>query len=169
MDNYPLENVFSLAAFTMAVRSFTNSSQSSITDSNAFSCKYSVAYIRRNQYTVSYASFSAMFILLMKSGLLCACCASATLAPILVPLRINCFERIYSLCSLCKYWHSFTARTAKLKLFPCIAFSKTAPYQSLSIIHYPLSIRGCILSCRFGGLSTRGSCSAAGLPPGERR
>ena len=30
------------------------------------------------------------------SALLCACCASATFAPILVPARKSCFERTYS-------------------------------------------------------------------------
>ena len=49
-----------------------------------------------SQYSVSSASFKAIFSLLVKSALLCAFLLSRIFAPILVPERRICFERTYS-------------------------------------------------------------------------
>ena len=53
-----------------------------------------------NQYFVSLVSFDAIDILAMKSFLVWAALASATLAPILVAALNSCFDKTYSFCSM---------------------------------------------------------------------
>ncbi len=63
----------------------------------SFSLIYPVATNNFIQYFVSFASFNAMESLEIKSFLLCPSIASLTLAPMLVPLLIICFEIMNSL------------------------------------------------------------------------
>jgi hypothetical protein len=61
--------------------------------------------IKHSQLNIIYslASLLAILILAIKSALLCPACASLIFAPIDVPHRKSCFERIYSFFSLQKY------------------------------------------------------------------
>lgn len=68
----------------METRIFSISTQSELIDRNSTSVRYSAAYSNLSQYLVSVVSFKAMLSLEIKSGLLCACCASAVFAPMLV-------------------------------------------------------------------------------------
>lgn len=58
-----------------------------------------VSFKRANQYSVSLASFKAIFILFKKSFLLCACSASRINVPTAVPLRSNCLDKTNSFLS----------------------------------------------------------------------
>ncbi len=71
----------------MLTNNFSDSTQSAKSEELSFSERKSVVFKSLIQYFVSEVSFNAIFILETKSGLLCACSASATFAPILVPLR----------------------------------------------------------------------------------
>ena len=142
---------------------FSNSMQSVKTEDDPSFVRKFVAHSRLIQYLVSAVSFSAMFIFETKSGLLCACLASATFAPILVPLRSNCLERIYSFFCCVRYLYQFTIRTAKLKLFVPITLSipsANLPFQ----INFQLSIFNFQFIRRF-----RNKSSAPECPPGLRR
>src|SRR3989304_4591780 len=79
-----------------------------------------------------------MAILWTKSGLLSACSASRTNAPIAVPQRSNCFDSTNSFFSLHRYLYKFTTRTANAN-----DFSLT----TLLIFNYPFLIFHCQLSC----------------------
>ena len=126
----------------MEVKIFSISTQSANIVFISLSLRKSVALSNFSQYFVSVVSFSAMEILEIKSALLCACCASATLAPILVPERKSCFERTYSFFLSQRYLYSFTILTAKPKLLFSITFSiinyKIGAERPL-IFHFPLS------------------------------
>jgi len=76
-----------------------------------------------------------MLSLEIKSALLCACWASATFAPMLVPERRSCLERVYSFFVLRRYLHRFTVRIANWKLFCSMILSIT--------FNFPLSIFNC--------------------------
>ena len=127
----------------MEVKIFSISTQSANIVFISLSLRKSVALSNFSQYFVSVVSFSAMEILEIKSALLCACCASATLAPILVPERKSCFERTYSFFLSQRYLYSFTILTAKPKLLFSITFSiinyKIGAERPL-IFHFPLSV-----------------------------
>ena len=87
----------------------------------SFSDMYSVLYNSFNQYCVSLASFKAIFIFVLKSGFVCPLCASATFAPILVPLLRSCFYITNSFLSTVRYLYKLTILIEKLKLFSSIA------------------------------------------------
>ena len=87
-------------AFTILTRVPTSCPQSLDNDLYSISDIYSASYSNSIQYCVSVASLRAMFILLEKSGRLCAFFPSWTLAPILVPERKICFDNTYSFLSL---------------------------------------------------------------------
>ena len=134
----------------MEVKIFSISTQSANIVFISLSLRKSVALSNFSQYFVSVVSFSAMEILEIKSALLCACCASATLAPILVPERKSCFERTYSFFLSQRYLYSFTILTAKPKLLFSITFYiinyKIGAERPL-IFHFPFSIFRYFLAC----------------------
>ena len=76
------------------------SSASLYTLSNCIFVRKSVLYNNSNQYFVSDVSFSAMYTFETKSLLLIAHSASAKFAPMDVPERNSCLDRMYSLFSL---------------------------------------------------------------------
>ena len=67
---------------------------------------YPLCFNRISQYLLSLASLLEIDIFDIKSFLLIAACASFTLAPIEVPQRKSCFERIYSFFSCAKNLYS---------------------------------------------------------------
>ena len=107
----------------MLTNNFSNSTQSAKSEELSLSERKPVAFKSLIQYFVSEVSFYAIFIFETKSGLLCACSASATFAPILVPLRSNCFERAYSFLISVKCSYKLTILTAKSKLLISTMFS----------------------------------------------
>ena len=100
----------------MLTDNFSNSTQLAKSEELSLSEGKSVAFKSLIQYFVSDASLNAMLIFETKSDLLCACSASATFAPMLVPLRSNCFERIFSFFPSVRYLYRLTIRIAKSKL-----------------------------------------------------
>ena len=112
-----------LVFLTIATRMHIISLTSFSILSNCSSVKYSVANSNLNQYSVSFASLSAIFNLELKSALLCAFTPSATLAPMLVPLDNNCFESTYSFLFIVRCLYNFTILTANSKLFSTIILS----------------------------------------------
>lgn len=109
-----------LVVLTMLVNSLTSSVMSGWMESNSASDIYPVSFRSSNQYDVSLASFSAMFILLRKSASDCPYTPSATNAPIAVPLLRHCFDRTNSLRSVVSSLYSFTIRMAKAYDFSCM-------------------------------------------------
>ena len=83
-----------------------SSSQSLCIELNSFSDKYWLSFKSISQYSVSFASFKAMFILFKKSAFDCACSASLISAPIAVPLLKSCFDSISSLFFVVKYLYN---------------------------------------------------------------
>ena len=112
----------SLLDFKIVVNIFSISTQSAKIVFISMSDKKSVALSNLSQYLVSVVSFNAIEILEMKSALLCACCASATFAPILVPERKSCLESTNSFFLSERYLYSLTILIAKSKLFFSIIF-----------------------------------------------
>lgn len=74
-----------------------------------------------NQYSVSDASFEAIFSLCIKSLLLSGDCASKTFAPIEVPLLSNCLAMVYLRFSSSRSVNSITS-SANLKEVSTIRF-----------------------------------------------
>jgi len=109
--------------------------QSFSMESVSAAVRYLVADSSRIQYFVSDASFKAMLILDTKSGVLCACSASATFAPILVPLLKSCLDK-QSLSLLrsnvCKDLQ-FLLQTQKTFLQSC------SPFSNSLIFNFPFS------------------------------
>ena len=144
-----MENYWFFADFSIVTKIFSISTQSSKIDFVWFSDKYSVAPNNFIQYFVSDASFRAMFIFDTKSGLLCAYWDSVTLAPILVPARSNCLDRMYSFFSSHKNLYNRTILIANWKLlfsitlsiiFVYIKIAIIAENRKLKIFHFPFSI-----------------------------
>lgn len=77
-----------------------------------------------------------MHILAAKSALLWPRIASETFAPMLVPLRSNCFERTNSFFSVDRCLCKLTILTAKSKDL----LSITLPFIDISILHFALWI-----------------------------
>jgi len=134
-----MQNYFSvLDALQIAVRIPNNSCTSAFKLKYCDLLKKSVRYNSFSQYCVSLASFKAMFIFAAKSALLWPLCASAMLAPILVPHRKSCLERVYYLCSRTRYLYKFTILTANSKLFSTAAFCSMFNlilHSAFSILH----------------------------------
>ena len=80
----------------MLTKIFSSSTQSFNIEEASASVRYLVEAKSLIQYFVSEASFKAMLIFDTKSGVLCACSASDTFAPMLVPLRKSCLDRTNS-------------------------------------------------------------------------
>lgn len=74
-----------------AINSFLIAIQSLLIDLNSRSVRCSLLNMRSSQYMVSFVSLRAISNFDIKSFLLCANCASATLAPTEVPARNNWF------------------------------------------------------------------------------
>ena len=89
--------------FVIDVSNFISSSQSESMLANSFSVIKPASFRSIIQYDDSSASFSAIYILAEKSALLWARWASLTLAPMLVPQRSSCFDKICSDLSSFKY------------------------------------------------------------------
>ena len=87
----------------MDVNILINSTQSSSKLFDSVSDNIPDSFNNSIQYSVSLASFKAMLIFAAKSGFVCPRIPSFTLAPILVPLLSNCFERTNSLFSVVRY------------------------------------------------------------------
>ncbi len=140
MENYFPREV--LMVFTMLANSFISSVLSAWSDSNCFGVMKLLPFNNSNQYSVSLASFKAMFILFKKSAFDCACSDSLIKAPIDVPLRRICFEITNSFFSLVRNLYNFTIRKAKSKLF---GFKISSPIfknnKSFSILNFQFSIR----------------------------
>ncbi len=80
-----------------------------------------------------------MLILDIKSGVLCACSASATFAPMLVPLLKSCLDKTNSFFVSFKCLQRFTILTANEKDFSSIMFAIFAsPYFQFSIFNFQL-------------------------------
>ena len=94
---------------------------------------YSVVFSNRSQYFASEDSFKAIDSLDTKSALLCACCDSATFAPMLVPARSNCLLIMYSCLLFCKSLQSLTISTANRKLFASIIFSAISNLRQIHL------------------------------------
>lgn len=112
-----------LLVFNIEVRILSSSIQSERIDFTSDSDKYAVAFNSLNQYLVSAVSFNEIDIFEIKSAVLCACCASATFAPILVPHLNNCFDITFSFFVKHKYLYKLIILTAKAKLLSSIIFS----------------------------------------------
>ncbi len=76
-----------------------SSSQSLCMELNSISDKKQLSFKSISQYSVSFASFKAIFILFKKSDLDCPCSASLIRAPIAVPLLKSCLDKINSFLS----------------------------------------------------------------------
>ncbi len=105
-----------------------SSAQSHIILSDSSLVSILVSDINSIRYSVSLASFNEIFILAIKSALLCPLIASLILAPILVPERSICLDNINFLISSTKYLYKFTVLTANLKLLDTIVFSALEQY-----------------------------------------
>lgn len=95
-------------------------------DKNISSEMYELSFSSDSQYFVSLASFRAMYILLMKSALLCANFASLIKAPMAVPLRRTYFDSTNSRFSSFRKQYNLMIRNAKEYDFS---------YTILSFIH----------------------------------
>ena len=80
--------------------------------SNSVDSRYLASWSNSSQYSVSPASFNAIYILAIKSALLCANWASFIFAPMLVPLRSNCLLRTNSLLFETKWRYKHIIRKA---------------------------------------------------------
>ena len=140
----------------MLTNIFSNSTQSAKSELLSFSERKSVAFKSLIQYFVSEVSFNAIFIFETKSSLLCACSASATLAPMLVPLRSICLQRTYSFFVSVKYLYKLTIRTAKSKLFVSIMLSISITFN------FPFSIINFLLFHCSSSLNGAGKCHFIG-------
>ena len=87
---------YTLLGYNIVINSFFSSTQSAYIDSNCSFVRISVSCKISSQYRLSAHSFNAICCLAIKSGLLIAYCASAILAPMLVPDRNSCFDITYS-------------------------------------------------------------------------
>lgn len=85
IDNYFFSPV-SFVDFTILTSNLISSLQSSTIDENTFHPDTTMSCKSINQYSVSFASFKATLILLIKSALDWACSASLIKAPIDVPI-----------------------------------------------------------------------------------
>ena len=86
-----------LVVLTMRIRRWRISLHSTMIWSKCSSLIKLLSFRSIIQYSVSFASFKAMFILCRKSALDWACSASLIRAPIAVPLQSNCFDKTNSL------------------------------------------------------------------------
>lgn len=83
-------------------------------ESNSFSDMKFASLKSVSQYSVSFASLSATFILFKKSALDCACSASLIKAPIAVPLQRSYFDSTYSLWFDVSHLYKLIVRKANL-------------------------------------------------------
>ena len=133
--HYPFYILFAFAVFIEVVRIFCNSLQSIIKDSACFSVINSPSRNKQSQYSVSKASLCAMESLWIKSGLDCACPPSAIFAPIEVPERKICFDKINSFFLRINAYKVSQSAKQICKIYP----SKHSLYYPLSTIRYPFS------------------------------
>lgn len=142
MDSYFARDFF--VVFTILTSKRISSSQSLCMELNSNSDKYWLSFKSINQYSVSLASFKAIFILFKKSALDCACAASLIKAPIDVPLLNSCFDKTNSVFSLISHWYKWTHRKANLYDFGSRILSinklKIILQKYKKILNYQLSI-----------------------------
>jgi len=119
----------SVAVLTDVVSIFPISIQSPFMELNSFSVMKLPAFNLSSQYIVSLHSFCAILSLHIKSFFEAANPASATLAPILVPERAICLEKMNSFFVSVRYLYSFAILSAN---FPLLS-RKTL---SIHLIHY---------------------------------
>jgi len=125
-----------------------SSSQSLCIELNSFSDRYRLSFRSISQYSVSLASFKAMFILFRKSAFDCACSASLINAPIAVPLLTVCFDKVNSLFSVVKnLYNSIHLNTNAYDFGPTTLFmiyiiekNKSNNYMEITL-HSQLSIK----------------------------
>lgn len=115
-------------------KSFWSSAQSAFMESYCSRVRYCALYKSSNQYAVSADSLKAMYILARKSFRLQAQFASAMFAPMLVPLRNNCFDNINSFFSSQRYLYNAIILKAKFLLFSKTTLS--IPNSSFLIPNY---------------------------------
>jgi len=96
--------------FRIAVRIFSNSSQSFSRDCESLSSIKETSRNSFSQYLVSLASLWAIFIFEIKSFLEDAAMASSIFAPIEVPDLTICRESSVDFLSFCKKTYSLTIR-----------------------------------------------------------
>ena len=134
---------FCLVVLTMLASILTNSIASASMERYSLSEMKCVSWSNRSQYRVSLASLSAMLDLFKKSGFDCACSASATKAPMAVPLRKHCFESTRSFFSSVMNLYKFTMRMAKAYDFSliklCSITRSKCIKKTFSIFNFQLS------------------------------
>ncbi len=112
MENYLLS--FDFVVFTILTSNRMGSSQSLCKELKAISKIYWLSFKSINQYSVSFAPLSAIFILFKKSAFDCVCSAYLISVPIEIPFRSICFDKIYSFFSSNKNSYRFTHLNANL-------------------------------------------------------
>ncbi|KAA6337894.1 hypothetical protein EZS27_014063, partial [termite gut metagenome] len=99
--------------FTILASKRITSLQSLYMELNSVSCKNWLSFKSINQYSVSFASLRAMFILFKKSALDWACSASFIKAPMEVPLLNTCLDKTNSFFSEISHLYSWIILKAK--------------------------------------------------------
>ena len=117
-----------------------SSSQSLYIDSYCFGVIYCVFSRRRNQYKVSFDSFSDIYSLAIKSFLLIAHCASAMFAPILVPLRNIWSAILYSCFSSFRNRHNPIIRIEKFMHLSSKRLPKSLIFCDFKLIQNRIAI-----------------------------
>ena len=133
-------NYFPLMVLVMALSIRIMILQGVIMLSYSFASKYRDSYSKSNQYSVSPASFKAIYILAIKSALLCANCASFMFAPTLVPLRSTCLLRTNSLLIDTKWRYKLIIRKANDLLSVCTLFWLFTLHSWFFITHFTFHI-----------------------------
>lgn len=121
--------------FVMLDKIFWSSVQSALIESNSGGFKYCALYNSSSQYAVSAHSLKAIYIFARNSLLLYAQLASAMFAPILVPLRNNCFDNTNSFFSSQRYLYNAIILRAKRLLLSKTMLS-FIPNSSFLISNY---------------------------------
>ena len=123
------------------ISNLINSLQSWFNELYITSSRYPVSFKIESQYSVSLASFNAIFNLLVKSAFEGASCASAIFAPIEVPLLKICLPSINSFFSLIKNWYSLTILIENLYDFSFNKLDFISKYNNLPFTFYHLPIK----------------------------
>lgn len=135
-------DLFCLAVLVMALSIRIIVLQEKIMLSNSFDSRYWASCSNSSQYSVSPASFKAIYIFAVKSALLWANCASFIFAPMLVPLRSICWLRTNSLLFDTKWRYKLIIRKANDLLSVCTLFWLFTIHSWFLITHFTFHI-GC--------------------------
>ena len=108
---------FCLVVLTMLASILVSSAAESYREACSSAERYPVSLRRLSQYCVSLDSLRAMLTFERKSALDCACSASDSNAPIAVPLRTHCLDKINSFFVTVSFLYIPTMLMAKLYAF----------------------------------------------------